>query len=94
MSGSPTGTGVRSSSSPIPSSNPLASLSPATVTRNLFTGLNAAIPVNVDELFRSADDINIIPGINARFESFVVKCTLGCFAAVDVAFCADGGRVF
>jgi len=48
------------------------------MSKKLHSIFRKATPVNADEFFQFAEMINIIPGVNAKYESFVVKCTLGC----------------
>ena len=46
--------------------------------------LNAAIPVDADEFFQFADNICIMQGENAQYESFVVKCSVDCLEKGNV----------
>ena len=48
------------------------------MSKTLPSIFRKATPVNADEFFQFAEMINIIPGVNAKYESCVVKCTLGC----------------
>ena len=49
--------------------------SPPSLSSRLQNILAKATPVNADEFFNFADNIGIVPGVNAKFESFVVKCS-------------------
>jgi len=71
-------------STPPPPHTPPPAPSPATLTRNLFSGFSAASPVDADEFFQFAEEINIISGVNAPLESFVVKCPVECLEKGNV----------